>query len=103
MSRESKKTGWIIFAALVLLLLAALNPSTEDFQAWYAGQAQSQVTQGDKTGLVGVLKSGLGAVAGALSGAVASNYKRSNYYLFSTYSLGDRSFLGVAHLFIKLK
>jgi hypothetical protein len=103
MAKTSKSTGTIIIIALVALLFVALNPSTDDFKAWRSSQAESQATGGDTAGIVGALKSGAGKLAGAISGAVAGGYERRNYYLFSTYSLGSDRYLGVAHLFIKVK
>lgn len=103
MATSSKANGWIILAVLVVLLLAALNPTSDDFVAWRSAQAQGRVDSGGSSGIVGALKSGAGAVAGAVAGIEASGYKRSNYYLFSVYGLGGERYLGVARLFIKLK
>jgi hypothetical protein len=103
MAKTSKSTGTIIIVALIALLFVALNPSTDDFKVWRSSQAESRAARSDTTGLVGALKSGAGAIAGAVAGAMAGGYERQNYYLFSTYSLGSDRYLGVAHLFIKLK
>jgi hypothetical protein len=103
MAKTSRRTGTIIIVALVLLLFVALNPSSDDFKAWYSTQAESQVKNGDMSGIAGVFKSGVGAVAGAIGGAVAGGYERKNYYLCSSYSLGTSRYLGVARLFFKLK
>jgi hypothetical protein len=103
MAKTSKSMGTIIIIALVALLFVALNPSSDDFKAWYSGQAESQVKTGDMTGVAGALKGIAAPIAGAVAKAQAGSYDRSNYYLFSTYSLGSGRYLGVAHLFIKLK
>jgi hypothetical protein len=94
-----------IIAATVVLLLLALNPSTEDFQAWQSTRVERSVSSGGERGLVGALKSGAGKVAGAIAGAVAGGFKRKDYLLCSTYSLGSKGelYLGIAHLFIKLR
>jgi hypothetical protein len=92
-----------IIALLFVLLLYALNPTTEDFQAWKSAQAQGRVTGGDETGIIGVMKKGAGAIAGAAAGVEAGGYGRSDFFVCSSYSLGSERYLGIAHLFIKLK
>jgi hypothetical protein len=98
MARLSKKGGWIILAVLVLLLFVALNPSGDDFAAWLSAQAQDSVAAG---GSIGEIKSGTGTIEKART-SYGGN-RRSNYYLFSAYRLGDERYLGVLHTFIKLK
>jgi hypothetical protein len=98
-----KSLGTIILIVLALALLFALNPSTADFQAWRSGQAQAQAGGGNASGLTGVMKKASGAVAGAMTGAIAGLYKRMDYLVCSTYSIGNESYLGIARLFIKLK
>jgi hypothetical protein len=88
-----------VIVLLFLVLLYALNPSTEDFQAWRSDQAREQVSGGS----TGVFKKGLGAIAGAAAGIGASGYKRRDLFFCSTYSLGRESYLGVARIFFKLK
>jgi hypothetical protein len=95
--------GTIIIVVLALLLLYALNPSEADFKAWRSAQAQGQATSGTMTGLIGTLKKGAGAVAGAMTGLVSGAYKRTDYLVCSTYSIGGESYLGIARLFIRLK
>jgi hypothetical protein len=92
-----------VIVLLFLVLLYALNPTSDDFKAWRSAQARAQVTGGDSSGLFGALKKGAGAAAGALNGLVASGYRRTDYFVCSSYALGDERYLGVAHLFLKLK
>ncbi len=103
MARAKSPIATAIIIALLLVLLYALNPTTADFQAWRSGQAQRQASGGSASGLVGTLKSGAGKIAGAMTGLVAGGYKRSDYLICSSYSLGSDTYLGVARLFIKLK
>jgi hypothetical protein len=103
MAKSKNSFTAILLAALVVAALVGLNPTTADFKAWRSGQAERQATSGDTTGLVGVMKKGAGAFAGALTGAVAGAYERKNYYVCSTYELGGDLYLGVARLFLKLK
>jgi hypothetical protein len=93
----------VLIVALFVVLFYALNPTSEDFQAWYSAQAQGRFPGGDESGLAGVLKKGAGAVAGAAAGIEAVGYGRSDYFVCSSYALGRERYLGVAHLFIKLK
>jgi hypothetical protein len=99
----SKRGINVIIVLLAIVLLYALNPTSEDFVAWRSGQARSQAASGDTSGLFGVLKKGAGAAAGAMNGLVAKGYKRHDYFVCSTFTLGDDSYLGVARLFFKLK
>jgi hypothetical protein len=99
----TKRIGAIIIVVLALVLLYVLNPSTPDFQAWRSGQAQNQATSGKMTGVIGELKKGAGAVAGAMTSLVSGAYKRTDYIFCSTYSIGGDLYLGIAKLFIKLK
>jgi hypothetical protein len=103
-SKSKSPLAAAIIAALVLALLFALNPTTEDFQAWRSTQAQAQAGGEKTSGLIGALKSGAGKIAGAMTGLVAGSYSRKDYFICSTFSLGNNSrYLGVARLFIKLK
>jgi hypothetical protein len=99
----SKRSFSVVIAVLFIFLLYILNPTTEDFQAWKSAQAQGRTTGGDATGIIGVMKKGAGAVAGAFGGAIAGAYERRDYLVCSSYSLGGERYLGVAHVFIKLK
>lgn len=103
----TKRIGTIIIVVLALLLLYALNPSTADFQAWRSGQAQDQAIGGTMSTTTGKMekaaRSMSGAVAGVIKGAFAGLYKRTDYLLCSTYSIGNNTYLGIAKLFIKLK
>lgn len=103
MAQSKSSLATVIIVVLALVLLYALNPTTADFQAWRSAQAQRQATSGSMTGLIGTLKKGAGALAGAMTGTVAGGYSRKDYLVCSTYSLGGDSYLGIVHLFIKLK
>jgi hypothetical protein len=103
MATSKSPLATLIIVVLALLLLYALNPTTEDFQAWRSGKAERAVEGQSTSGLVGALKSGAGKIAGAMTGIVAGGYKRTDYLLCSSYSLGSDRYLGIARLFIKLK
>jgi hypothetical protein len=103
MKRSNTRIGTIILVVLALLLLYALNPSTADFQAWRSAQAAGQANSGDTSGLEGVMKKGAGGIAGLMTKAVAGGYKRHDYLVCSSYSLGSDRYLGIAHLFVKLR
>lgn len=106
MAKSKSPLATIIIVALAVVLLFALNPTMADFQAWRSGQAKAQAGGGSAGGLLGTLKQGAGAIAGAMTGFVSGAYERGDYLIFSTYSLGGRKgdlYLGVARLFIKLK
>jgi hypothetical protein len=103
MAQNTKSFGTILIVVLLVLLLYALNPTSEDFQAWRSAQAREQATSGDTGGLVGAMKKGSGAIAGAMTGIAAGGYRRKDYLVCSSYSLGSDSYLGVARLFIRLK
>jgi len=103
MAKSSSPIATIIIVALALVLLYALNPTTADFQAWRAHQAQGEASSGSMTGLIGTLKKGTGALAGAMTGGISGLYSRKDFLVFSTYSLGKDEYLGIARLFIKLK
>jgi hypothetical protein len=103
MAVNNKSIGTIIIVVLALLLLYALNPSKDDFIAWRSGQAQNQATSGAMTGVLGTLKQGAGAVAGAMTKIASVGFARHDYLICSTYSDGGHLYLGVAKLFIKLK
>jgi hypothetical protein len=89
----------LLIAALLVLLLYALNPSKEDFQAWRAARESSRAT-GDSQG---ALKKGLGKIAGFAAGLEAGGFERKDYFVCSSYSLDGERYLGVARLFFKLK
>jgi hypothetical protein len=105
MAKSRKSFTVILIIVLAAALLVALNPTMSDFKAWRAGQAESQATSGDTTGLIGVMKKGAGAIAGGMVGLASGFYERNNYYLFSTFSAGKKGdlYLGAARLFIKLR
>lgn len=100
---KSKLGVNVLIAFLFIILLYALNPTSEDFQAWCSARAQGRAASGDASGLVGVLKKGAGAVAGVAAGIEAIGYGRSDYFVCSSYALGRERYLGVARLFLKLK
>jgi hypothetical protein len=102
MASTKKGFGTMIIIALLLVLLYALNPTMDDFKAWRSGHAEREVSGKPASGLVGVMKKGVGAMTGIASGF----YERGDYLLFSTYSLGGKEgnlYLGVARLFVKLR
>lgn len=106
MARKSSPIATLVIVALALVLLFALNPTTADFQAWMSGQAERSAGGSSTSGLMGALKKGAGAIAGAMTGFVAGGFTRRDYLIFSTYTLGARRgelYLGAAHLFIKLR
>jgi len=103
MAETRKSLGTIILVVLAIVLLFALNPTKEDFIAWRSGRAQDQATAGTTSGLTGVMKKGAGAIAGAMTGLVATGVRRKDYLICSSYALGSDRYLGIAHLFIKLK
>jgi len=103
MAKSSSPLATVIIVVLALVLLYALNPTREDFIAWRSGQAQRDASSGTENGFIGTLKKGAGAVAGAMTGAVAGGYGRRDYLVCSSYSLGRDEYLGIAHFFIKLK
>jgi hypothetical protein len=103
MAKSSSPLASAIIVVLALVLLYALNPTREEFMAWRSGQAQLDASSGAASGFIGTLKSGAGAVAGAMTGAVAGGDGRKDYLVCSSYSQGRDEYLGIAHLFIKLK
>jgi hypothetical protein len=103
MARTKNGLGTAIIVILLFILLYALNPSTDDFRAWRSARAEGQATGGQRTGLVGALRSGSGKLAGAVDGAIAGLYERKDYLICSIYYLGNDCYLGVAHIFIRLK
>jgi hypothetical protein len=105
-SRVNKNSlGSIVIVALVLVLLAVLNPNTADFKAHLAAQASGQAAGKDAGGLVGALSKGAAAVAGGVASLAGSAFERKDYVLFSTYARGKSGplYLGVAKLFLKLR
>lgn len=105
MARSKSPLASIIIIALVLGLLFALNPSMDDFTAWRSSQARREATSGQTGGLVGVMKKGAGAIAGAMSGLASGFFERKDYLFFSTYSAGKKGdlYVGAARLFVKLR
>ena len=106
MAKSKSSLATIVIIALLVVLLIALNPSLADFKAWRSAQAEEQAGGRSATGLLGVMKKGAGAVAGAMTGLVAGGFKRQDFLVCSTYSFGGKDgdlYLGVARLFIKLK
>jgi hypothetical protein len=103
MAKSSSPLATVIIVVLALVLLYALNPTREDFIAWRSGHARRDASSGAENGFIGTLKKGAGAVAGAMTGAVAGGYGRKDYLICSSYSLGGDEYLGIAHFFIKLK
>jgi hypothetical protein len=101
MARTNRRLGWLIILVLALALLYALNPSTADFQAWRSAEARRQAGAG--TGLIGALKKGAGAIAGAMTGGIAGLYSRHDYLVCSSYTLGSDEYLGIARMFVKIK
>jgi hypothetical protein len=104
MAKSKSPLATIIILALAVVLLFALNPTMADFQAWRSGQAKAQAGSGN--GVIGMMKKGAGAIAGAMTGFVSGAYERGDYLIFSTYSLGGSKgdlYLGLARLFIKLR
>jgi hypothetical protein len=106
MAGSKSPIATLIIVVLALALLYALNPSTEDFQAWQSTLAENRATSGmasDK----GTLEKGIARIAGAIDGAVAGVraglYSRKDYLVCSSYSLEGHRYLGIAHFFIKLK
>jgi len=100
----SKRGANVLIVALLLLLLYALNPSSEDFQAWRSSQARGPAAGSTTDSPVGSLARGEGTAASAATGPLAGGgYERRDYYLCSTYFLGGERYLGVARLFARLK
>jgi len=94
-------------ALFALLMLAATNPRAGQFDIWLE-------IQGIKAGT----EAGSGAPQGGAFGSVESaaglpaadsSFRRTNYFVFSLYSSrradgsADRSYLGVARSFIRLR
>jgi len=104
---ESKRSiGWLVILALLAALLAALNPTMDDFKAWRSARAQDAAVSKDSTGVVRALEKGAGAVAGVLEELGSSAFERTNYVVCSAYSSGGSKgplYLGVARIFIKLR
>jgi hypothetical protein len=106
MAKTSSPLATLIIIALALVLLFALNPGMADFQAWMSGRAERSAGASSSTGLLGVMKKGAGAVAGAMTGLVAGGFQRRDYLLCSTYGMGGRRgslYLGIAHFFVQLR
>jgi uncharacterized iron-regulated membrane protein len=98
----------LIKPLLILAVLAGalyvLNPTKDDFVAYYQNKLESANT-GKASGALGNVVSGVARLAG---GASASLFARDDKIFFSVYSLGPASkptdqYLGVAKFFIKTK
>jgi hypothetical protein len=101
---RSRNSFLVSIVVLALLIFVALNPGSADFNAWQSAQAEGTILAGEtQAGSLGTLASGQGKAGEEPSGSVETGFKRRDYYLFSTYSLRNDSYLGVAHFFIKLK
>ena len=103
MAISTKNIGTIIIVVLALVLLFALNPSKDDFIAWNSAQPRNQATSGENSGTKKELKPWAGVFAGVMKGFVSRGFSRTDYLVFSTYSLGPDRYLGIAKLFIKLR
>ncbi len=104
---ESRRTiGWLVILALLAALLAALNPTMDDFKAWRAARAQDSAVSRGSTGIARAFEEGAGALAGALEGIASGAFERTNYLVCSSYGSGGSKgplYLGIARTFIKLR
>lgn len=106
----------LIGAAIVAILLYALNPGPERFREFlreeagrYAAEQARQRTGGGAAGdVAGFLAGRLGRDLGA---AASDAFERNNYHLFSIYSVdltprrpgGEFRFLGIANVFLPIE
>ena len=82
----------LLALALVLVLLAATNPSRAEYIEW----AKEQSVASQEGGLARFL-------ASTLSGPVLEmSTQAKNYVFFSLFRTGDRTILGICHRFIPL-
>lgn len=102
MAGSRRALGWIVILALVGALLFALNPTIDDFAAWRAADARSSAVSPDSKGAARAFERGAGALAGAMVGMASGVFERRNFYLFSTFSSGNHTYLGIARFFIRL-
>ncbi|MFN3596149.1 MAG: hypothetical protein ACK41D_02635 [Rubricoccaceae bacterium] len=106
----------LIGAALVALLLYALNPGPERFREFLreeAGRyAEQQARQRAGGGAAGDVAGFLAGRLGRDFGSAASDaFRRDNYHLFSIYEVdllprrpgGEFRFLGIANVFLPLE
>jgi len=96
----------IVVIALVVAVVALLNPTMADFQDHLSAKAAGKAAGAKLEGIGGVLQKGAGALAGGVAALAAGLYSRKDYFLFSTYSIGEKGdlYLGVAKkLFLKLR
>ncbi len=106
MAESRRSIGWLVILALLAALLAALNPTMDDFKAWRSARAQDAAVSPDSTGIVRAFETGAGAIAGALEEIGSGAFTRANYVVCSAYGSGGSKgplYLGVARIFIKLR
>ena len=100
----------LFLAVIALVVLAALNPSMDDFEVFAAQQSELMIEQetGDDV---------LGSVLGGAAGSIVERYinrvaERENYLVFSTYTVDldgpeadeeEWRFLGLAGRFFPLE
>jgi len=92
----------IALLIIILGLLALTNPSMDDFKLAAEERVKTEMEKKSE------LEQALGNLfGGTLSSLIASKTKRSNYFLFSVYSLNvnkeDYKYIGVASLFVPLQ
>jgi hypothetical protein len=103
---RKKGSQAIVIVAFVLVVLFLLNPRQADFKAYLAAQASAQVDGKDSGGVIGSLSKGVAAAAGGIASFAGGVFTRKDYYLCSTYALGEKGslYLGLAkRFFIKLR
>jgi hypothetical protein len=106
MAESRRSIGWVVLLLLLAVLLIALNPTMEDFQAWRAADARSSAVSKNSTGIARALEEGAGAIAGAMVGVASGAFERTNYFIFSTYSSGGSKgplYVGIARMFIRVR
>ena len=84
----------IIASILVAFVITACltNPTKKDFSKWVGDYVSKSVDNDFLSGITGTVAD------------KAANYstKRKNFYLFSTYEMGNYKFVGVFKIFIPL-
>ena len=103
--KRNKGLAAVVVAILALVIIALLNPTSEDFQSYLSAKA-GKASGKSLEGLGGLLQKGAGALASGVAAMSASLYARKDYLFFSTYSAGKSGdlYLGIAKkLFIKLR
>jgi hypothetical protein len=106
MAESKRSIGWLVILALLAALLAALNPTMDDFKAWRAARAQDAAVSPDSTGIERAFETGAGAVAGLLEEIGSGAYRRTNYVVCSAFGSGGSKgplYLGIARTFVKLR